>query len=210
MNFIRVKKDNRIFYGGAQEWFDSDLKKSMGCGIIAAANSIKCIEAKQTHRTYLDYDEYMALANLLSKKYIHVLPKLGINGISLSVGINRYFWRHRMPYRAVWGIGRRHIWENITRMVNDGIPVILAIGPNNIRFLTDKKLPFYTKDGEGFVCSCEINAHYVSVTAIDDFYLTISSWGRKYYINRNEFINYCKRYSNFLYSNVMIIKNKHN
>ena len=41
---VRVKKENQIYYGGDQKWFSKARNQNMGCGIIAAANLITCIE----------------------------------------------------------------------------------------------------------------------------------------------------------------------
>ena len=92
--FVRIKKDNQIYYGGDQKWFSKTRNQKMGCGIIAAANLIMSIQAKA------------------DKRY----------------------------------------------------------------------------------------------TGIDDDYLTIASWGRKLYINKNEFMMYVGKYSNFLFSNILVTK----
>ena len=38
--------------------------------------------------------------------------------------------------------------------------------------------------------------------------LEISSWGKKYYINYDEYINFVKKHDNFLFSNILYIKKK--
>ncbi len=204
--FVRIKKDNQIYYGGDQKWFSKKRNQSMGCGIIAAANLMISIGAKSDQRDTMDYDEYIHLAEELGRRYIHVLPKLGINGVFLSIGINWYFRNHHIPIKTKWGTGRKKIWTEIERMLDENGAVILAIGPNNFGMFRNKRLPLYVKRGNTYVCETSTKAHYVSVTGIDDDYLTISSWGKKFYIHKNEFMMYVRKYSNFLFSNVLVTK----
>ena len=45
----------------------------------------------------------------------------------------------------------------------------------------------------------------VTVTAMDEIWMCISSWGKKYYINRQEYMEYACRYSGFLVSNMVYL-----
>lgn len=205
---VRVKKENQIYYGGDQKWFSKARNQNMGCGIIAAANLITCIECISDKRYAVEFEDYMNLAEILGRKYIYVLPKFGINGVFLSLGINWYFKKNNIPYQAKWGTGSKKIWTEIERMLDENLPVILAIGPNNFGLFSNRRLPLYVKRGNTYVCETSTKAHYVSVTAISDDYLTISSWGKKFYIYKNEFMMYARKYSNFLFSNILVMRRK--
>lgn len=208
MRFISVKQEKTTYYGGAQAWFDKTRNQSMGCGIIAAANVILSLTSADTKSYMYDRDEYMILANELSRRYIHVLPKFGINGIFLAIGMNRYFWKNKIKYRASWGTRRKRIWDEAQRMLDENIPVILAIGPIYPFVWKKKKLPLYIKNGSAYVVSTYTSAHYVTITEINDDYLTISSWGKKFYVYKKDFMLYVRKQSNFLFSNIMIIKRR--
>lgn len=210
MRFIEIIKDKRTYYGGNQRWFTSKRNREMGCGIIAAANVIFSMELRGSTSSKLEYEEYMNLAEILARKYIFVLPKLGINGIFLAMGINMYFMINHIPYIARWGTPSTRMFEEMRKMLDENIPVILAIGPNNPWFFGKKKLPLYIKNHDTYMCETHTSAHYVCVTEIDDDFMTISSWGSKYYIHKNEFMMYIKKYSNCLFSNVMLIRRKNN
>ena len=102
-------------------------------------------------------------------------------------------------------------------MLEDDIPVILAIG-NNFPFVWGKKeLYLYVNDEEGkneqgaepvYRKSFGVYGHFVVVTAIEGNCLTVSSWGKKYYINIDEYDAYVKKHSIHLYSNILSIKKK--
>ena len=38
--------------------------------------------------------------------------------------------------------------------------------------------------------------------------LEISSWGKKYYVNYNDYLDYVKKNDNFYFSNILYIKKK--
>ena len=88
------------------------------------------------------------------------------------------------------------------------IPVILAVGPNFSLFRKKHKLNFYVKNGEEYTFACQTAAHYVTVTAMEEQYLKISSWGKEYFINVQEYADYVKRYSSYFVSNVFYIRKR--
>ena len=58
--------------------------------------------------------------------------------------------------------------------------------------------------------------HYVTVTGVEEYstsdgtkiMLEISSWGRKYYVNYDEYLEYVRKNDNFYFSNILYIKKK--
>ena len=69
-----------------------------------------------------------------------------------------------------------------------------------------QKLKLYVRRGDSFISTAAVNAHYVTVTGMDDRWLEVSTWGKKYYINREEFTRYVRKYSCYLFSNLVGIR----
>ena len=138
-----------------------------------------------------------------------ILPRLGINGLMLSTGLNLAFFLRRLPYRACWHIGYRNTGKEISRLLRQNIPVILSIGGNFPLILKKDRLPLYKKTGDGvYIKSSSTRAHYVTVTDIEHGWLRISSWGQEWYINWREYRNFAWRKSCPLFSNICYITRK--
>ncbi|MFQ7549242.1 MAG: hypothetical protein ACLRMZ_01540 [Blautia marasmi] len=43
---------------------------------------------------------------------------------------------------------------------------------------------------------------------MDETWMRVSSWGKEYYINRQEYYNYVRKHSSFLISNICYIKSR--
>ena len=141
------------------------------------------------------------------RRYFPLLPPSGINGITLVAGLNILFIKRKLPYRAFWAVSGRKLWQRVEDMLNQDLPVILAVGPNFPAFWQNHKLDFYVKTRDGrYVKSAATKGHYVTATGIDDEWLQISSWGRKYYVNRSEYDSYVKKHSNFIFSNLVYLR----
>lgn len=87
---------------------------------------------------------------------------------------------------------RYAILDGINEMLDNDIPGMLAIGP----YSKDSVLLFNsTKDIISNISSNSTKNHYVTVTATyyddiaDDYYLEVSSWGKKYYISYEDFVD---------------------
>jgi len=203
---ILVGDAKEISYGGAQEWFSSKRLQGYGCGVIACANILisKCIDRPVGKP--MDREDYLKLANRLQNFYLPVIPRHGINGIFLALGMNLYFLIHRIPYRAFWGISSKKRDLRIEEMLKRGIPVCFSVGPNFPNLYGKHRLTFYRKQGENYVPDLEMKSHYVSVTAMDGEWYEISTWGRRMYINRREYAEYVRKYSCSLLSNVLVVR----
>ena len=69
------------------------------------------------------------------------------------------------------------------------------------------KLNLYIRRSDGtYVAASRVKAHYMTVTAMDDTWLTVSSWGRPYYIHRGEYEDYGKKHSIALVNNLVWLK----
>jgi len=211
-----VLKSGRTTYGGSQKLSKNKIFQSSGCGLVAACDLFMYMHrhlegcssnlfAHLPSSGTVDIEEYNNLLNSLSY-YFPLIPNYGINGLMLTLGINSFFIRHSFPYIAVWGIRTDKLWERIEKMLSQDIPVIISVGPN-LSLSPDKyKAKMYSADRNGELReSVKVSAHYMTVTAIDDQWLTVSSWGRKYFISRSDYRIYVKHHSASLFSNIVYI-----
>ena len=217
-NYISVGSGPRRSFGGNQMSSDSKTMREVGCGVIAALDLLLylcrfhpgCVcgfFAGAAEDGVIDEREYDELARALSRRFFPMIPKLGINGIMLAAGLNRFFRRYDIPFRASWGIGSGRLFEEIKEMLACDIPVILSIGPNFPLFWQKHELNFYTARPDGALQrACSIKAHYVTVTGIDEQCLYISSWGRAYCIEREEYMAYIRRHSGSIVSNIVKLR----
>lgn len=213
-----VDNNGLLTYGGSQLLSDSAVIKKCGCGVVAAADlfiyahrfrvGCHCDMFDRLGRVLgVPLNEYNSVLRALSRRYFPLTPPFGINGLGLVCGMNLYFMTHSWSLRAQWGVRYRELWQSIESMLDDDIPVIIAVGPNMPRFWQDNRLGLYTRLPDGnYKRIGAVKAHYMTVTAIDDDYLTVSSWGRKYYISRCEYDAYTRAYSNGLLCNIVYIK----
>lgn len=218
-------------YGGNQAWLSSiDRERKghtlmdYGCGLIGATDillhlmgEIDGVGASPDRKSYMD------VALRMERRLFHILPKLGISGILLALGMNIYFWRNRKRVRNVvggrlharWAVRPSRIIPCIREMLSEDIPVILAIGP---AIFTRDKVTFYGRteqDGKMiFKPVSRAKDHYVTVTGMiedqrdDTIMFEISSWGKRYYVNYNEYKNYIRKHDNYYFSNILYIKKK--
>ena len=203
-SFPIVKDDERSFYGGTQEWSRKKYVRGYGCGTVACANVLKhTVDRKGPEVSkgeYIDYTKH------LRHFYLPIIPKFGMNGLFMALGMNVYFLRKRLPFRARCGCLSKNIFKHIEEMLDADIPVVLAAGPNWPNLFGKHRLNMYEFLGGQYVVTASMRAHYVTVTAMDDEYMTISSWGKKFYIKRDEFMEYAGKHSNFLFSSILVIK----
>jgi len=215
--YVSVSINGTDSYGGAQQQCSDKSIARCGCGIIAVLDLLLymhsyrndvCIKGfpNLASNSPLSMVEYERLV-LLLKKYLPLIYPFGMNALTLTLGINAFFRRHNVPYRARWGISRRRLWTLIEEMLADDIPVIMAVGPNFPKFWRKDKAAFYHQDIRGqYLRSGGANAHYITATGMDDNWLQISSWGRMYYMSRDEYIEYIDKHSTDILSNVLYVR----
>ena len=211
--FPQIQQERTVSYGGSQMWSENHTLRQCGCGVVAAVDLLHYLE--RYHRNVAPSAAFgpanMAAYNqeidAISRRYFTMIPHVGINGISLVVGMNRLFRDHGLPFRARWIFFGGKLWERITDMLEQDIPVILAVGPNFPALWQKNSLNFYVKRPDGtYQKATETKAHYVTVTGIDEEWMRVSSWGRQYYISRPEYVQYVKKHSSYLCSNIVQIQ----
>lgn len=219
--YVSVSDGRSMSYGGNQMSSNDKTERMVGCGTVAALDLL--LYLSRYHKHFSDFglktplprvwpihqQHYLTLLHLLRKKYLPLIPGHGINGLSLALGVNACFFINRYPFTAFWGVPYSKLWTSIQRMLDEDIPVIFSIGPNFPFFWQHHKLRFYCQRADGaFVPGPQTHAHYVTITGMDEHWLQIASWGKKYYINRDEYIAYVKEHSARLVSNILYIHKK--
>ena len=207
---FELKDGKESFFGGRQQWFDSKRLQGYGCGVIACANILthRRLWGEESFRRTPERAGYLKLSRDLTRFYLPVIPRFGMNGIFMALGIDLYFRTHRLPYRAFWGISKKKMDSRIGRMLSADIPVCFSIGPNFPNLFGNHRLTLYRKNGNTYEPADSTRAHYVSVTAMDGEWYEISTWGYKMYINRKEYSEYVRKHSCPLFSNILVVKEK--
>lgn len=217
-SFPAEDNNGLLTYGGSQLLSESAVIRKCGCGVVAAADLLIYLHRHRRGCTAealrqfsaerpISATEYNALLKSLALRYFPLTPPVGINGLSLAYGLNRFFRHSGIKLCAQWGVNYKRLWSSIEQMIDADIPVIFAVGPNFPQFWQDDKTWLYTRLPDGSYKKIgAIRAHFMSVTAISEEWLTVSSWGHRYFINRPEYESYVKAHSSKLLCNIVYIK----
>lgn len=222
--FPAVRKDQMISYGGNQSWARQKYVQKSGCGVISCTDLLIYLYRYRTGcRTELfskvlsadseccaiPLETYNRLADSLRRRYLPVIPRLGMNSLVLILGLNRYFIKYDIRLRASWCVSPKKMWRRMGEMLAADLPVIFAVGPNFPFIWRKHKLNFYKQRVDGsYAIACQTRAHFITVTAMDKEWVRISSWGKEYYINKYEYEDYVKKFSCPLVSNMVYIKRR--
>lgn len=185
---------------------------------------------EQTEINYMNYASYIYLIN---NQYTKTHRIIAVPGPGVASAINAYATSYDLRYQASWKWKSTYfdMYELIEEMLQKDIPVIISIGPNLPNLWGKKGIPFYERCEIAYqedtgnasetakpyyykAVKQNINSHYVTVTGLikDDvtgrIMLRISSWGRKYYINYEEYWDYIENTSTTFTSSMVYIKRK--
>ncbi len=203
--YLKVETKQGESFGGNQAWFPYKFLQKTGCGVVSASDVLLHLKGK----TWMTQAQYVDFAKKIWLYYLPVIPGFGMNALTLTVGMNRYFLNHGMPYRAVWNVTYGKMHSRINQMLDKDCPVIMAVGPNFPVFWGKEKLNFYVKNADGsMIPVTKISGHFVTVTGREGGYLQISSWGKQFFIDTREFKKYIRKYSCPLFSNVIYLQHK--
>ena len=218
--YISVEYAGRLSFGGDQMRCGDKVLRSCGCGVVAALDMLLYLNRWHSDVHIPEFANLCASSPLPQPAYEQVLERLrrayfplfypfGMNGLALSLGMNLFFNRHALPYKARWSVPRAELWQRIGAMLERDLPVIMAVGPNFPRFWQKKGTNFFRLSPEGrYVPSVSVRAHFVTATRLDDEWVELSSWGSKYYMGREEFARYTKECSNSLLCSILYIEHK--
>ena len=207
-DYIQVKRKNSniLTFGGDQGFFDTahaakeDKKKqSSGCGVVAFGDLLLylgskgpsfCIaECEPYLNRALEEDEYIDYFNSIYSFLGGIPFRGGVSFLKLLFGFNRIARREGWKLRAMWGFSGKKTGERIEEMLNRDIPVILCIPMMLLK--KDKADGLWLYKAPDFTRAAFTNGHYVMITGIvyeqTVPYYEVSSWGKKYYINKNEY-----------------------
>jgi hypothetical protein len=225
-DYIRIKNMNTISYGGNQAWCKSKRLQKAGCGVIALSD-ITIYLAEQNPGLMTDAirkinkpnglynkNDYLAYVKWFYKHFVLFLWRKGMNGIAMMNTLNRYFMVNDIGLRARWKIflSDEAMMTEIRHLIRKNKPVVLSIGPNIPNVFGNKGISMYVaKEGKMLTSMKKnIKSHYVVVTGVETIrgqeYLIVSSWGKKYYINYEEYRDYVNHSGGRITSSILYIK----
>lgn len=214
-----VTQQGGVTLGGKQQLLTSKTMQHCGCGVVAALDLIRYLHLYDPAcRTsfFTGVEESAALpvpvydlcAQRMRRNYLPVIYPVGTTGFSLAGGLNRYFKQYGLPLKAKWGVPKQQLWQEIQSMLDQDLPVILSVGNHFPKFWDKRGAVLHLRSGEDWKEASHIHAHYAVVLAMDETWLRISSWGREYYLARDEFLRYRDSESLSLLCNIVWICRK--
>ncbi|MBR5559458.1 MAG: hypothetical protein IKU72_04355 [Oscillospiraceae bacterium] len=205
-------------YGGCQTNMSKKSLQRCGCGLVCALDLLLYLHrhhagcslpflAEAAVQEPVPADCYEQKIALIRRRWLPIVYPLGTSGVALAWGLNRVFRKYRLPLRAHWGVAWDKLFETAADMLRRDIPVILAVGQNFPRFWRKDKLKLYRRTQEGeYRFANATHAHFVNLTGIEEEWLQVSSWGKCYYINREEYRQYANRHSLRWLCNILSIQ----
>lgn len=208
----------RKTYGGSQMLSENKNIRKYGCGIVAATDLIFYIDryhCKLSYPLLQELDEtgavpletYRRLLTELNRRFFPLIPKRGLNCFMLAGGLSIFFRLYGIKVTALWCMSGGKLWERVENMLCRDLPVIFSVGTNFPKVWGKERLNLYAKTPDGvFRPAGSVHAHFMTVTAIDDTHIRVSSWGREYYISKAEFEEYVRKYSGNILCNMVYVK----
>jgi len=203
------------YYGGCQSRAPQAQYRSYGCGLIAVQDLLLCLCRNDPRAPALlrplspqcsiPEADYFKLSEALARHF-PLLPGLGIPASALAAGLNTLFFKYRLPYYARWFVPGKKLWATVDQMLAAGIPVILSAGRSFPNLLDKSGIPFYY----GTCAAPEyrvatVRAHFFTVTAADGDWLTVSSWGRRLYLRKQDFDAFASKHSGRFLSSMLYV-----
>lgn len=203
--YVRVERDGILSYGGSQMWSENKTVRVCGCGPVAVLDMILYMTGRQDRPIPLE--EYNKELQKLCRTHFPLIKPLGINGLLLAAGTNRLLHKYKLPYLAFWAVSGKKFGARLEELLKQDIPVVFSVGPNFPAIWQKQRLRFYSKRADGrYVPSCSVKSHYITATGCDEKWFRISSWGKEYYINREEYDSYIKEHSAAMVNNILMLR----
>lgn len=232
--YVGISHGGHMSYGGDQNWFSVDkwmsreyLLHKWGCGAVAAGDLFLYL-AKSSRRygtastslariarPVIDWEDYKLYMQHIASTFTMILPGSGMNGFALAAAVRRYCLKYRIPMTIAWKgfMDDQQMLQVMRKMLREDLPVILSIGPNTPLVFMKRGVPFYTmNERQEFINSghLAVHSHFVTVTGIigrkhKQVMLQISSWGKKYYIDYQEYRAYVNEKGDELTSSLLYL-----
>jgi len=175
----------------------------------------------------INQEDYLNYVRRINREYTKTPRWLGVLGPKLASAINSYNKKHNINYRASWEwkLSYDEMLDKIYKMLGNDIPVIFSVGPNTPNLWGKKEVNMYVKLNKGdagynddlnemrqYTKKRTVNGHYMTITGITcdnlagRIMLCISSWGKKYYIDYDEYRDYIDKYGGTYTSSLIYIK----
>lgn len=182
VDFIKIKDDYRVFYGGSQQWFKDEKLKKAGCSIVAAANIIAYLSLKTKNEDLYNYkdlskENFINLMNNISE-YLNPNEKIGIiSSLYFIEGVKKFAISKGVKLSANW-ITSEYDYDEIKSFIENSlkkdIPIVILMFRN-------RKLE-------------EFDWHWMTITKISEYvdkeYLCVSTWGERRSISLEDFYIY--------------------
>lgn len=179
------------------------------------------------------YKDYLAYVRKINEYYTKTRRYIAVLGPQVAISFNSYARTYQLKHRAKWKLTLTYydMLEQIEEMLSRDIPVILSIGPNTPAIWGKKGISFYQRytkdtpiDGEAAkpvslagayhykAVKHDINSHYVTVTGMYKdasaarIMLRISSWGKPFYIDYEEYREYIHEHGGTYTSSIVYIR----
>jgi len=202
--YIQIPDEAGASFGGSQTWFPSDgtrhdrLLQKSGCGLIAAVDFLLYVGKEEVPASR---EAYLKLLRSFRRRY-PVFPAAGSFNVQLPLFLNRELRRIGFEKRLRFSPfpTKRSLLKRIRSSLAEGYPVILLIPPKCLPFTRKKGVVFHTmKNGVPVPVTEPVRSHFITVTGIHypilaelPVFYEISSWGKRYYINSEEFSEYMR------------------
>ncbi len=219
-------------FGGSQMWYGrirKELKfreklerdnriRSYGCGLVAASDILLYLENEKDStpaKNRLGMEDYSKRLLELEKKYFKIYHVLGITGTRIARKLNSVFKHENLPYTAKWGTGEKDFLDCIEEMIDNNIPILFSVGPG---YMHKERVKLYKinvyNNKTVFSEDTTVKDHYMTITGIvygeeeKKVMLELSSWGKKYYLDYDEYADYVTESDNTLFSSLLYITKK--
>ena len=200
--YLCVRDGEAASCGGDQNWFADANFRRCGCGVIACADTLLYLRgyAALTREEYIDYVNFL-------RRYFPLIPRRGIDGVRLAIGMNACLARADLPLRAGWSASGRKFWDRLAAMLADDLPAVLSVGPNFPRVWGAEELALCRRTEDGHYAGAgRVKAHFLTATGLDDERIRVSSWGQELYIERAAYERYMRESSTALLTNLLQLR----
>ena len=180
--YIRIIKDNVVYFGGNQSWFDDNIRKT-ACGLIAACDMELWLKSKNPPP--LPFEQYRTSVEYNAKNYFYK-KRLNLSGIPARLIVdflNKQDFAPRFRFIDRRKFSESELQRVISKSLDKNLPVIIRIGENFNRLSCTVHYGNSSRQ-------CRMRWHYITATGIDENNIIFYSWGRKGEMNLSQLYKY--------------------